>query len=277
MCVTAISSFFESAIVLPPSTTIMTHVRSVGKYRDIHQAARKGAIAEVNEFLDLGTDANVRRADGSTPLPVMILQRTFLEWKRRVAQPWTGFSFPRIALHFHDRMWAAHNAHPDIIALLISRGADVRIKDRDGLKAENYATGYDPGTDSQSGLAARQRRADETTKLLFLREIELQAESKLYRTRGKELWHRVSTSVAAKNFYKAQGVISKMQGILGTSSTNVSMLRKKSMRLQQDKESARRKVSDAAAAASASSTNLDDIGEMVEEEEVDDDSSDESS
>ena len=55
----------------------MTHVRSVGKYRDIHQAARKGAIAEVNEFLDLGTDANVRRADGSTPLPVMILQRTF--------------------------------------------------------------------------------------------------------------------------------------------------------------------------------------------------------
>ena len=145
----------------------------------------------------------------------------------------------------------------------------MRIKDRDGLKAEHYATGYDPGPEAQPGLAERKRRWDDTSKLLFLREIELQAESKLYRTRGKELWKRVSTSVAAKNFYKAQSVISAMQGILGTKSTNVSMLRKKSMRLQADRDTAKRKLS--AAAASASAVNLDDIGEHVEEAEFDDD------
>ena len=101
----------------------MAGVRSVGKFKDIHAAARTGAIAQVNEFIDLGVDPNVRRDDGSTAL-----------------------------------MWAAMNAHPDTIALLIARGADVRVKDRDGLKAEHYATGYDPGTDSQPGLEARQTR-----------------------------------------------------------------------------------------------------------------------
>ena len=55
----------------------MARVRSVGVFKDLHEAARKGAIAQVNEFLDLGVDANVRRDDGSTPL-----------------------------------MWAAFNAHP---------------------------------------------------------------------------------------------------------------------------------------------------------------------
>ena len=220
----------------------MAHIRhGIGKFKDIHAAARKGAIAQVNEFLDLGIDANVRRDDGSTAL-----------------------------------MWAAFNAHPEVIALLISRGGDVRITDRDGLKAEHYATGYDPGPDSQPGWAERQRRANDTTKLLFLREIELQAESKLYRTRAKELWKRVSTSVAAKNFYKAQSVISAMQGILGTSSTNVSMLRKKSMRLKDDQDAKRIRAA-AAAAGSAAAVNLDDIGEQVEEVDDDDDGADSSS
>ena len=35
--------------------------------------------------------------------PVMILQSTFLVWAPCSAQLWTGFSFPRIALSFHDR------------------------------------------------------------------------------------------------------------------------------------------------------------------------------
>jgi len=35
--------------------------------------------------------------------PVMILQSTFLDWALCFSQPWTGFSFPRFALRFHDR------------------------------------------------------------------------------------------------------------------------------------------------------------------------------
>ena len=39
-----------------------------------------------------------------TTKPVVLLQRTFLDWPPCFSQPWTGFSFPRIALHFHDRL-----------------------------------------------------------------------------------------------------------------------------------------------------------------------------
>ena len=35
--------------------------------------------------------------------PVVILQRTFLDWTPCFSQPWPGFSFPRIALPFHGR------------------------------------------------------------------------------------------------------------------------------------------------------------------------------
>ena len=56
------------------------------------------------EYLDLfphlPEDSLARREHA---MPVKIPQRTFLDWTPCFSQPWPGFSFPRIALHFHDR------------------------------------------------------------------------------------------------------------------------------------------------------------------------------
>ena len=61
--------------------------------------------ADFYRLLKKADDAGEETVTGfvKTLLPVVLLQRTFVDWKRRAAQPWPGFSFPRIALHFHDR------------------------------------------------------------------------------------------------------------------------------------------------------------------------------
>ena len=64
------------------------------------------------EAIVLGTASFRRLAVGllprlgrdARPKPVTILQRTFCRLKHGAAQPWPGFSFPCIALRFHDRL-----------------------------------------------------------------------------------------------------------------------------------------------------------------------------
>ena len=92
-------------------------VRTAAKHlrQDVYQAddARRPASTSVigrhkqryvhHRHSDWFIAQQVRASQLGKKGPVVILQSTFLDWTPCFSQPWPGFSFPRIALPFHDR------------------------------------------------------------------------------------------------------------------------------------------------------------------------------
>ena len=93
----------------------------------IHEAAGEGDIEAVKQHLDAGTDVNVKRSDGMTPLhfvkhkevaELLIAKGADVNAKNKFG--WTPL------------YWTAYGGHKEIVKLFIAKGAAVNAKDDDG-------------------------------------------------------------------------------------------------------------------------------------------------
>jgi cytohesin len=111
----------------------------------IHDAARDGDLAGVQELLDAGADVNAKDNDGWTPLHIAASKNHREIVELLIAKGadvnaagesssvfiWQGGFTP---LHY-----AAVNGHKEIVELLISKGADVNAKADNGLTPRDWA------------------------------------------------------------------------------------------------------------------------------------------